>query len=375
MKTATDRAPVVVFRRRLLAWSETFVARQALALPTRPAVFAGLGAEPSGRALLGDAPVHLQDELAARPRLARWRLSVSGVPDPRWVRAVAAERPALVHAHFVSSGVRARPLARALGVPLVVTCHGYDVLDRTLGRRDRARRESLFAAADRIVAVSDFLAERVRELGAPPERVVRHYIGTALPPTPPAHEPPGPHAVFVGRLTAAKGCAHALAAFARVRARLPEATLDVIGDGPERRALEARAASIGGVRFLGVLAPARLAEAWRSARALCNPSLAAPSGWREAFGLVFIEAQAAGVPALGYADGGVVEAVADGEGGYTVAPGDVGALAERLHAVLSDDALHARLARDGRARVARQFDLETQSRALEAIYADVLRGR
>ena len=374
MKGATD--PVLVFRRRLLAWSETFVARQARGLPTRPAAFAGLGEDRSGRGLLGDAPVYLQDEWAARPRLARWRLSLSGRPDPRWLEAIRAARPALVHAHFVSSGVRARALADALGVPLVVTCHGYDVLDETLGRRARARRAALLAAADRIVAVSDFLAERTVALGAPRARVVRHHIGTPLgAPRPDGAPAPGPHALFVGRLIPAKGCAHALEAFARVRARLPGATLEVIGDGPERAALERRAASIGGVRFRGVLGPVELEAAWRTARALCNPSRAGANGWREAFGLVFVEAQAAGVPAIGYASGGVVEAVADGEGGYTVPEGDVAALAERLHAVLADDALHAALARAGRARVERRFDLAVQCRALEGIYRDVLAGR
>lgn len=374
--TDVPSGSIVVFRRRLLAWSETFVARQALVLPTLRATFAGLSTDPSGLALLGDAARHTLAGSARHPRLARWWLSAFDRVDPDWVRAIAAERPMLVHAHFASSGASALPLARALGVPLIVTFHGYDVLQRGQGRRALARRRRVFEEAERLVAVSEFLRDALLEAGAPPERTVRHYIGTDVPgdlPDERARSGSPPTIVFVGRLVAHKGCADAIEAFARVRAALPAARLRVLGDGPERAALEARARAVGAeVTFLGVCPPHRVRAELAAARVLCNPSRTGSDGWQEAFGLVYVEAQALGTPALGYASGGVPEAIEHGVTGWTVPEGDVDALSERLVALLSDDALHARMSLAARRRVRERFDLRVQCASLEALYADAV---
>ena len=371
-----------MFRRRLLAWSETFVARQALALPTWRATFAGLSTDPSGLALLGDASRHALAERARRPRLARWALSALDRPDPAWVRAIAAERPSLVHAHFASSGASALSLARALDVPLVVTCHGYDVLQAGQGRRAEARRRRVFAEADRLIAVSDFLREAMLAVGAPAERTVRRYVGTdvpaaALPDTDlaPGTSPTPPRIVFVGRLVAHKGCADALEAFRHVRAAIPDARLRVLGDGPERAALEARGRDVGNVDFLGVRPPHEVRAELAAARALCNPSRVGADGWQEAFGLAHIEAQALGTPALGYATGGVAEAIEDGVTGWAVPEGDVRALAARLVALADDDALHRRTAAAARRRVRERFDVRDRCAELETLYGDVVASR
>jgi len=82
------------------------------------ASFAGLATDPTGLALLGQAPCHTLANSVRYPRIARWLLSAFDRVDPEFVRVVAAEEPLLVHAHFASSGASALPLARALGVPL-----------------------------------------------------------------------------------------------------------------------------------------------------------------------------------------------------------------------------------------------------------------
>ena len=337
-------------------------------------MFAGISREPSGAALLDGRAAYLLDEHTRRPALARLALSAAGRVAPRYLAALAAERPALVHAHFLSSGVAALPIARALGVPLVVTVHGYDVLDTRVSARDARRREALFARAARLVAVSDFLRERLLALGCPPAKAVRHYIGTDLDEPDETARDPSPRVLFVGRLVAHKGCRDALEAFARVRAARPEARLSIVGDGPERAALERRAREIGGVEFHGVLPPPAVRHALARAWVLCNPSGVGDHGWQEAFGLVFIEAQARRTPVVSTRTGGIGEAVADGTSGYTVASGDTAALAERLLALLGDTGLRRRMGAAGRERVAERFDIAEQGVALERLYTDVLRG-
>ena len=369
---------VIVFRRRLLAWSETFVAAQALALPTWRPVFAGLSRDASGAALLEGRPCHLLDEHAPHPPLARLALSAAARVPKGWRDAIAAERPRLVHAHFVSSGVAALPLARALGVPLVVTVHGYDVLDTRLSGRDRRRRAALFEAAARVTANSDFLLERLLALGCPPDKAVRHYVGTDTSvdlDTEAAREAARdalPRVLFVGRLVAHKGCHDAMEAFARVRAAMPEARMSILGDGPERAALERRAEAIGGIEFRGVQPPAAVRRALSEAWVMCCPSGFGSDGWQEAFGLVFIEAQARGTPVVSYRTGGIGEAIEDGVGGYAVEPGDLDALTTRLRALLGDPALRRGMGEAGRARVVAGFDIGSQGAVLEGIYADVV---
>ena len=375
-----SKPTVIVFRRRMLAWSETFVARQALALPTWRPVFAGISRDTSGEALLDGRTCLLLDEHARHPALARLVFSASGRLPARWRNAITAEQPRLIHAHFVSSGVSAMPLARALGVPLVVTVHGYDVLDRRISARDQRRRLALFEMAACVIANSDFLLERLLALGCPPAKAVRHYVGTDIiadertTDEREALRDSRPRVLFVGRLVAHKGCHDALEAFARVRACVPEARMSILGDGPERAALERRATEIGGVDFHGVQPPEAVRRALTEAWVMCCPSGYGSDGWEEAFGLVFIEAQACRTPVVSYRTGGIGEAVENGVGGYTVTPGNLDELTHRLGSLLGDEALRRSLGESGRARVVKEFDIVAQGAVLERLYEDVLEG-
>ncbi len=152
-------------------------------------------------------------------------------------------------------------------------------------------------------------------------------------------------------------------------ARLPvPAQLRVVGDGPERPALEARARLLGlGSRaaFLGHIPFERLAEEYRGATVFCLPSK------QEAFGIVFLEAMAAGLPIVAARAGAVPELLGEGEGGgepgRLVPPGDPESLAAALGSLLSDEALRGRLGAAGRRRV-RAYDAPgVASRFLEAI--------
>lgn len=382
VKISEDSKPtVIVFRRRMLAWSETFVARQAIALPTWRPVFAGISRDSSGEALLAGRTCHLLDEHARHPALARLAFSAAGRVSKGWRDAITAESPLLVHAHFVSSGVAAMPLARALDVPLIVTVHGYDVLDTRISARDQRRRSALFKMATRVTADSDFLLGRLLALGCPPEKAVRHYVGTDIDveeqteATREALRDSVPRVLFVGRLVTHKGCHDALEAFSRVRTTIPEARMSILGDGPERAALESRAAQIGGVEFHGVQPPEAVRQALAEAWVMCCPSGYGSNGWEEAFGLVFIEAQARRTPVVSYRTGGIGEAVENGVGGYTVEPGDLDALTERLGALLGDATLRREMGETGRARVVKGFDIVSQGAVLERLYSETLAGR
>jgi glycosyltransferase involved in cell wall biosynthesis len=181
---------------------------------------------------------------------------------------------------------------------------------------------------------------------------------------------PHPSVLFVGRLRRYKGVDTLLEAFARLRPRLPEARLTVLGDGPHRAALEERARRLrlgDAVEFTGFLPPAekvrRLAEAWVSA--LPSP--------KEGWGLTVVESNACGTPVVASRSPGLVDSVRDGESGLLVPHGDADALAGALARVLGDAPLRERL-RAGGLAWARRFSWERCSDEAWTVAGAVARG-
>lgn len=154
----------------------------------------------------------------------------------------------------------------------------------------------------------------------------------------------------------------------------PEIELVIIGDGPLRSTLEKLAEELlCKYRFLGVQSPKDV-HAWMNrALVFSVPSITAESGDSEAFGLVFAEAQAMGLPVVSFASGGVAEAVAHGETGFLAAERDWKALADYVLQLLKDETLWQQFSQKGQERVSSLFDLYHQTCALEDIYDSVLK--
>lgn len=178
----------------------------------------------------------------------------------------------------------------------------------------------------RIVACSEALARVLVENGLTGVETIPY--GIAAQPARPALVGP-PRVLFAGRLVKPKGVAVLLEAFRKVREAVPEAVMDVAGEGPELESLRGPAGE--SVTFHGWLEPAALealyARAW---------VLAVPSVWEEPLGLVVAEAAARGVGAVVSAAGGLAELVVPGVTGWRVRPGDADALADALISVLGD---------------------------------------
>jgi teichuronic acid biosynthesis glycosyltransferase TuaC len=260
----------------------------------------------------------------------------------------------LVHAHYAApagDAVRAR-------LPLVISVHGGDVLGLVeRWPRGRAVVERALRKAALTLANSSAIADRCRALGARDVRVV--HLGTDLP----AAARPGADLVTVGNLIARKRHADVL----RALAELPDLRWVVIGDGPERQALEALAAELGvteRVDFRGALPPeAALAEA-RRAGVFVMPSV------DEAFGVAYIEAMAGGLPAIGTrGEPGPEEIAACGGGMTLVPPRDPAALAA---AIRDTHARRAELGAEARANVAANFTWDACGHATVAAYRDAL---
>ena len=274
----------------------------------------------------------------------------------------------VVHAHCLAPAGHAvaRWVRRRRSSAFVVSAHGPDMIhvafDSAVGRR--ACRAGL-AAADVVMANSSWAARRCEEIAdhALPLEVV--HLGADLVDRGGAASNGSMRMVNVAHLVARKRHETVLRAIALMPSeRRPEYL--VIGEGPCREGLERLAAELGvadRVRFLGQLPnPEAVARA-----ASCD--LFVMPGVEEPFGVAFVEAMAAGLPAIGSrGEGGPEDIAAAGGGMVLVAPGDAGALAAEISRLSEDRAELARLGAEARRTVAASFTWERCGEQTVAAY-------
>jgi glycosyltransferase involved in cell wall biosynthesis len=261
----------------------------------------------------------------------------------------------LVHAHNAVPAADAVRRAR-IAAPMVVSVHGGDVLHTAgCGRAGAEAVAHGLGAARLVLANSQGIAELSSAHGARETRVV--HLGSDLPPLARERGGDGERSlVTVGHLIARKRHADVLRALAVLGDRHPRLRYKIVGDGPERGSLEQLAARLGvleRVDFLGQLAPQ---EALREAR---RCTLFVMPSTEEAFGVVYVEAMAGGLPAIGCrGEPGPEEIAAAGDGFVLVPPGDIERLTQRIDELLSDPHRLREAGQRARATVAANFTWE-----------------
>jgi glycosyltransferase involved in cell wall biosynthesis len=281
----------------------------------------------------------------------------------------------LVHAHnAVPAGDavrRVRAHLRSLDVPMIVSVHGGDLYYTAARGRDGAEAVSRgLGAAGLVLANSQGIAELSRAHGAGETRVV--HLGAEPGDAQRAPRRGGsPRLVTVAYLDARKRHADVLRALAVLGQRHPTLRYVIIGEGPERVALEGLATRLGiaeRVEFRGQLAPAQAIEQAQACTLFVMPST------DEAFGVAYIEAMAGGVPAIGCrGEPGPEEIAAAGDGLVLVPPGDIERLTQRIDELLSDPHRLREVGQRARATVAAAFTWERCGRDTVAAYRHVLR--
>jgi glycosyltransferase involved in cell wall biosynthesis len=271
----------------------------------------------------------------------------------------------LIHAHYAlpsaDAALRTRPQ-----VPLVISEHGGDVFHTARLPAGRAKVQRAFRAARIVLANSLGIERAVQELGAHTTRVV--HLGTDL--TPMERRPPAqPTLVTVGQLIARKRQADVLRAMWVLRQRRPDLRYRLIGDGPERDALGRLAEHLGladRVEFTGMLSHEEAMRRGRDASVFVMPST------DEAFGVAYVEAMAAGLPAIGSrGEPGPEDIARLGHGMRLVPPGDPEALAAEIDTLLDGD-WGARIGAAAQATVSQHFTWPACGAATVAAYREAL---
>lgn len=373
-----SKPAVIIYRDHLLEPSETFVRSQAETLQRFTPYYVGSQRVPG--LSIPEKQTFVVNHGGALGKTSQVCYKLCGFA-PAFFQRIRKLNPVLIHAHFGPDGLMALPLVRDLAIPLIVTFHGYDITVkdeylRHLSYTNRVylrRKEVLKREARLFIAVSKFIKEKLLEQNFPSDKLVQHYIGVAPELFQPNPMPREPMVLFVGRLTEKKGCEYLIRAMSRVQAVRPEVELTIIGDGPLRTNLEHLAEELlCRYQFLGVQPPESVRNWMNRAQVFSVPSITAESGDSEAFGIVFAEAQAMGLPVVSFATGGVVEAVAHGETGFLAAERDWEVLAEYILHLLKDETLWQQFSQKGQERVRTLFNLHRQNSVLEDIYSSVL---
>jgi glycosyltransferase involved in cell wall biosynthesis len=299
-------------------------------------------------------------------------------------RIFLAEKPAVLHTHSSKAGILGRLAAALAGVPVVVhTYHGFGFHDR-----QPAPVKSFYVLLERLCArFTDALvfvsASNIAYAAAHgivrPEDAVLIRSGVALAGLPAPVDAAalkmsagiGRHkllVVSVGNLKPQKNAADLVEAAALLAPALPDARFVFIGDGPQRRALEARAFALGLNDRFFFLGWRRDAAQWLAAADV----FAMTSLW-EGLPRALVEAMKSGLPSVCYATDGVTDLLIDGVNGFVVEPGDVKDVARRLVQLLSDEPLRERLGAAAAAAIGPEFDIDGMVRSQEALYDRLLR--
>lgn len=330
-------------------------------------------------------PFDLQPDLE-RLGVPVHRLGLRGPFD--WVRGVGHlagllrhERPAILHTHLRYATFYGRVAGLLAGVPTMVrSLHSTEYSHWTSSRlRFQCRR-----FADRVagswlqegyIAVSDAVRDDyARHLGLQHVEVIHNYVDVDEFRAPAPGQREATRADFgwtsrdfvllhVARLDWEKGQTYLLQSMQEIQARLPEARLLLVGDGPHDGALRAEARALGladRVVFAGLRQD--LPALFQMADVFVFPSVA------EGFGLALLEAMASGCAVVASRVEGIAEVIEDGVDGLFVPPRDPQALAQAVLRLHADATLRRALGQQARRTVQRRFSVATGIPRVEAVY-------
>jgi L-malate glycosyltransferase len=275
-------------------------------------------------------------------------------------------RIAVVQATEIYSNVFALPGALLAGVPARLGSRRGINPDRTRGLV--ALQRLAYACATKVVANSQASADQLRLERVPERRIAVVPNGLDFAPfAARVSRAALRKVVVVANLRPLKGHEVLVDASVEILERFPDARFEVIGDGPERGALVARAQAHGvahAFRFIGHCGdvPARLA----AADIFVLPSRS------ESFPNAILEAMAAGLPIVASGVGGILELIDDGYNGWLVPPGEEAPLASRVMRLMADPQEGARLGAAGRAGALARYSFDRMVADFDELYVTEL---
>jgi phosphatidylinositol alpha-1,6-mannosyltransferase len=321
--------------------------------------------------------------------LASWKyqeLPKGVFPLGQAIWHVLRERPAIVHAgDLYPQGVIAMVLKKLFGLPYVMYCHGEEITQSDRFRYQPRVVERIYNSADGVIAASEFARQNLLRIGIPDERirkitpgvnVEKYASGRRKEELSRARGLEGKVVLLtVARLVPRKGHRLVMQALGKICRENPNVHYAIVGTGPEESRLRQFAQEnnlADKVTFFGYVPDSELADFYNLCDIMVMPNRREENGDVEGFGMVFLEANAAGKPVIGGRTGGAAESVAEGTTGFLVDPDDPEELTAALQRLLVNPELRERLGSAGARRALCEFDWKTRSELLGEVNRDVL---
>jgi len=285
----------------------------------------------------------------------------------------------LMHVYFGHTGVHLLPFIQRWPKPVVVSFHGMDVQTRAQDPGYEVKLRELLQSVTLVLARSDSLLERLRELGCPEDKLRMNRTGIPLQQFP-YQERPVPadgawHLVQACRLVEKKGLDDALHAFAELVKLFPLARFTIAGEGSLLADLEKLRSGLGlqnHVHFAGFLNGTQLNELYQSAHIFMHPSRITSDQNQEGIPNSMLEAMATGLPVVATLHGGIPEAVRNGVTGLLVEERDRAGLVSSLKALSMDPQRWQQMGKAAANDMQENFESRTQIAKLEASYNEAL---
>ncbi len=286
----------------------------------------------------------------------------------------------IVQCHFGTQGNLAA-LLKSIGLldgTILTTFHGYDMSKYVKINGPRVY-DLLFRRGDLFLPISDRWKNELISMGCDGSKIIVHRMGVDLErlhDLSDRADNASCQVMSVGRLVEKKGFEYAIKAFAEATKGLPNATYQIVGDGPLKNSLADLILSLGAqdkIKLLGWREQEEVFSLLGSADIFLAPSVTDAKGDQEGIPVVLMEAMAHGLPVLSTWHSGISELVQDGTSGFLVQERDVDTLAEKLAFLIEHPSVRRGMGRAGRAYVGEHYDNKKLNAKLIEIYEDALR--
>ncbi|MFD2371713.1 glycosyltransferase [Brevibacillus sp. GCM10020057] len=353
---------VLVYRRKFLPRSETFIYEQLLGLrQVKPLVLTRQ--RPFNRKQFPFSPVYVRKRMAG---LSAW---------------LKKRKIKCLHARFGPAGLELLPFARKTGIPLITSFHGFDATKRVrTNPRYRKALRKLFRKGKAFTVVSDHMKRRLIRLGCPAKKITLIRSGIDLrkfPMLPPQPVEDGAFRLLsVGRLTEKKGMDTLVRAFASVRKKHPRAKLVIVGEGdqkPKLRRLIKKYRLGKQVVLKGALPHQEVQREMARCHLFVIACKTARNGDQEGIPNVLMEAMATGRPVVTTHHAGIPELVKHKETGYLVPERAPAKLGRMLNRVLDSQEEWPQVVERAREKVERNHNIDRQREKLEELYLRVMK--
>jgi glycosyltransferase involved in cell wall biosynthesis len=301
-----------------------------------------------------------------------------------FTKVLSSQNPLLVRAFFGSGGIKMLPICKELGLPLITSFHGSDVTSEARENKYLRRLKVLFKEGDLFIVRSEDMKKDSTALGCPDEKIVVLYGGVDVEKFRKREkrwkEKKGETIILMcGRFVEKKGFQYGIDAFAKVLESHKDLRLWIVGFSKNRalgRNLKKRIKSLNissKVVLHGFVPYQELPEIYSQADIFLSPNVTSKTGNKEVIPNTIKEAMACELPVVSTRHGGIPELVDDGRSGFLVGERDVEALSQALKYLIEDPGLRFKFGAWGRKIVEERFNLSTQVKKLEKIYAGFLK--